>query len=442
MNSHFITIRSMPDESVGEYIVTRINSWENKAPNAIHTIGPSLNKNTGMFNIDFDWLDYELLGISLFKEDNPQLVAYKTNLNNYKQKKILDVQGQLGEVGLEKIKLDSEIQKMYLTLNKLSKDIEIAQEKLNVEKLKEKRDEKKIDTLVNSCKELQDKKDEISNEIGRLKEDLDITKQKESRLLADMDSKDIFIENLEKEIKVLEEKNRKTEDELRKELASKLGTDSIDARPDNAVWHKVVKPLKVDNNDIVLDRSNPIQALQLCMLMGNNTVALSQRHEDTHSPKLIKPQYFIYNEEKETQVKLVSFDMKKEAYKLCDTLSMYAKKEILNIKGFSTWNMSDNSINSKISDLVEDRPDEFIQLAKLDSQEREKKAFVSELINYKLINERNDGVFYGRDEDDILAYGMPQLIAHIFNPNNKTKLQWFESELNMRKSKSERPSIF
>ena len=53
------------------------------------------------------------------------------------------------------------------------------------------------------------------------------------------------------------------------------------------------------------------------MLMGNNTVALSQRHEDTHNAKLIKPQYFIYNGEKETQVKLVTFDIRKEAYMLC-----------------------------------------------------------------------------------------------------------------------------
>lgn len=442
MDPHFITIRSMPDESVSEYIVTRLNAWENKAPNAIHTIGPSLNKKTGMFNIDFEWLDYELLGINLFKDDNPQLVAYKTNLNNYKQKKILDVQTQLGEVGLEKIKLESDVQKFQLILNKLSKDIEALQEKLNVEKLKEKRDDKKIDTMVESMKDLHSKKDDTTNEIARMKEDLNIIKQKESRLLADMDAKDIFIENLEKEIKVLEEKNKKTEDELRQELARKIGTDTIDSRPDNMVWHKIVKPLKVDNNDIVLDRTNPIQALQLCMLMGNNSVALSQRHEDIHNSKLIKPQYFLYNEEKETQVKLVSFDIKKEAYKLCDNLSMYAKKEILNIKGISTWNMSDNAVNSKISDLVETKPDEFISLAKLESQEREKRAFVAELINYKLINERNDGVYYGRDEDDILAYGLPQLIAHIFNPNNRTKLQWFESELNMRKSKSERPSIF
>ncbi len=176
--------------------------------------------------------------------------------------------------------------------------------------------------------------------------------------------------------------------------------------------------------------------------MGNNTVAMSNRYEDMHSSKLIKPQYFIYNEEKETQAKLVGFDIKKEAYRLCDNLSMYAKKEILNIKGISTWNMSDNAVNSKISDIVEVKPDEFIQLAKLESQEREKRAFVAELINYKIINERNDGVFFGRDEDDILAYGLPQLISYIFNPNNRVKLQWFESELNSRKSKSERTSIF
>lgn len=441
MNS-LITIRSMPDDSVSEYIVTRVNSWENKAPNAIHTIGPSLNKNTGMFNIDFDWLDYELLGIRLYKDDNPQLVAYKTNLNNYKQKKILDLQTQLGEIGIEKIKIESDIQKNHIALNKLSKDIEIAEEKMKAERLKEKRDDKKIETMFNSTKGLHDEKEKINSELGSQKEELDIIKRKESKVLADMDSKDIFIENLEKEIRILEEKNKKTNDELLEELAKKVGAENIDARPDNPVWSKIVKPLKVDNNDIVLDRTNPIQALQLCMLMGNNTVALSNRHEDAHNPKLIKPQYYIYNEEKETQVKLTSFDTRKTAYQLCDNLSMYAKKEILNIKGVSTWNMSDNAVNSKISDLVESKPDEFIQLAKLESQERERRAFVAELINYKLINERNDGVFYGRDEDDILAYGLPQLIAHIFNPNNKIKLQWFESELNMRKSKSERPSIF
>lgn len=442
MNYNLITIRSMPDESVSEYIVTRINQWENKAPNAIHTIGPSLNKNTGMFNIDFDWLDYEMLGIKLFKDDNPQLVAYKTNLNNYKQKKILDIQSQLGDVGIEKIKIESEIQKGQLNINKIVKDIESAESKLNDEKLKEKRDDKKIDTLVNTIKTLSEKKDNEVSDMSRLSDDLDIIKQKEARLLADMDAKDIFIENLEKEIKVLEEKNKKTEDELRQELARKIGAETIDARPENQLWAKIVKPLKVDNNDIVLDRSNPIQALQLCMLMGNNTVAMSNRYEDMHSSKLIKPQYFIYNEEKETQAKLVGFDIKKEAYRLCDNLSMYAKKEILNIKGISTWNMSDNAVNSKISDIVEVKPDEFIQLAKLESQEREKRAFVAELINYKIINERNDGVFFGRDEDDILAYGLPQLISYIFNPNNRVKLQWFESELNSRKSKSERTSIF
>ena len=442
MNSSLITIRSMPDDSVSEYIVTRVNPWENKAPNAIHTISPSLNKNTGMLNIDFEWLDYELLGIKLFKDDNPQLVAYKTNLNNYKQKKILDLQTQLGDVGIEKIKLDSDIQRNYAILSQTSKDIESTEEKLNTEKMKEKRDEKKIETLTNSIKSLHEKKDKINSEIVGQKEELDVVKRKESRILSDMDTKDIFIENLEKEIGILEEKNKKSNDELMEELAKKIGATSIDARPDNSVWTKIVKPLKVDNNDIVLDRANPIQALQLCMLMGNNSVALSNRHEDVHSSKLIKPQYFVYNEEKETQVKLTTFDTRKTAYQLCDNLSMYAKKEILNIKGVSTWNMSDNAVNSKISDLVESKPEEFIQLAKLESQERERRAFVAELINYKLINERNDGVFYGRDEDDVLAYGLPQLIAHIFNPNNRAKLQWFESELNMRKSKSERPSIF
>ncbi len=95
-------------------------------------------------------------------------------------------------------------------VNKIVKDIESAESKLNDEKLKEKRDDKKIDTLVNTIKTLSEKKDNEVSDMSRLSDDLDIIKQKEARLLADMDAKDIFIENLEKEIKVLEEKNKKT----------------------------------------------------------------------------------------------------------------------------------------------------------------------------------------------------------------------------------------
>ena len=157
-NSNLIVIRSMPDSSVSEYIVTRVNPWENKAPNAVHTVGPSLDIKKGIFNIDFQWLDYELLGIKLYKDDNPQLVAYRTNLNNYKQKKILDVQTQLGDTGLEKIKMESEIQKIELALSKLDKEIEGVDVKLNEEKVKEVRDDKKLNSLLDTSKKQQDKK--------------------------------------------------------------------------------------------------------------------------------------------------------------------------------------------------------------------------------------------------------------------------------------------
>ena len=79
---------------------------------------------------------------------------------------------------------------------------------------------------------------------------------------------------------------------------------------------------------------------------------------------------------------------------------------------------------------------EFLQLARLESQERERKSFVSELVNYRVINQTREGVYYGQDENDILAYTLENLIAHIFNPNNKVKLQWFESELQTRKTKT------
>ena len=436
-NNYLITIRSMPDKSVGEYMVTRLNEWENKAPAAIHTIGPSLNKNTGMFNIDFSWLDYELLGVSLVKDDNPQLHAFKTNLSNYRQQNILNVQTELGEVGLKKIETDSEIQKKQIEITEITKETEEIENKIEAEKLKEKPSEPTLAKLKTSLDTLLDKKTKYLLFIDELNNKLQEYKLKENKLHSRLnDEDDIYVANLKKEIKLLEQQNKKSENDLQLELAKKIGAQTLDPRPENIVWSKLVKSLKVDNNDIVLDRSNAIQALQLCMLMGNNIVALSKRFEDVHNPRLIKTQYYIHNEEKETEVKLVSFDIKKEAYKLCDLLSPYAKKDILQIKGISTWNMSDSIINSKISDIVENSPEEFLTLARLENQERERRSFVAELVNYRIINQNKDGVYYGQDENDILAYTVENLISHIFNANNKLKLQWFESELQTRKSKS------
>lgn len=437
MNSNLITIRSMPDKSVSEYMVTRLNDWENKAPAAIHTVGPSLNIKTGMFNIDFSWLDFELLGLNLVKEDNPQLVAFKTNLSNYRQKNILDVQTQLGEVGLKKIETDTEISKKEIEINELDRNIKEVENKIDAEKSKEKPLEATITKLTTQLNSYVDTKTKYLLFVDELKKKLYLYKNEEEKLYNKLeDDSDIYIANLKKEIRMLEEKNRKAEGELLTELAKKIGAETLDTRPENVVWTKIVKPLKVDNNDIVLDRANPIQALQLCMLMGNNVVAMSNRFEDIHNQKLIKPQYYIFNIEKETQVKIAAFDIKKAAYQACDILSNYAKREILQIKGVSTWNISDNVVNSKISDMVEHNPEEFLQLARLESQERERKSFVSELVNYRVINQTREGVYYGQDENDILAYTLENLIAHIFNPNNKVKLQWFESELQTRKTKT------
>jgi hypothetical protein len=437
MNSNLITIRSMPDKSVSEYMVTRLNDWENKAPAAIHTVGPSLNIKTGMFNIDFSWLDFELLGLNLVKEDNPQLVAFKTNLSNYRQKNILDVQTQLGEVGLKKIETDTEISKKEIEINELDRNIKEVENKIDAEKSKEKPLEATITKLTTQLNSYVDTKTKYLLFVDELKKKLYLYKNEEEKLYNKLeDDSDIYIANLKKEIRMLEEKNRKAEGELLTELAKKIGAETLDTRPENIVWTKIVKPLKVDNNDIVLDRANPIQALQLCMLMGNNVVAMSNRFEDIHNQKLIKPQYYIFNIEKETQVKIAAFDIKKAAYQACDILSNYAKREILQIKGVSTWNISDNVVNSKISDMVEHNPEEFLQLARLESQERERKSFVSELVNYRVINQTREGVYYGQDENDILAYTLENLIAHIFNPNNKVKLQWFESELQTRKTKT------
>lgn len=437
MNSNLITIRSMPDKSVSEYMVTRLNDWENKAPAAIHTVGPSLNIKTGMFNIDFSWLDFELLGLNLVKEDNPQLVAFKTNLSNYRQKNILDVQTQLGEVGLKKIETDTEISKKEIEINELDRNIKEVENKIDAEKSKEKPLEATITKLTTQLNSYVDTKTKYLLFVDELKKKLYLYKNEEEKLYNKLeDDSDIYIANLKKEIRMLEEKNRKAEGELLTELAKKIGAETLDTRPENIVWTKIVKPLKVDNNDIVLDRANPIQALQLCMLMGNNVVAMSNRFEDIHNQRLIKPQYYIFNIEKETQVKIAAFDIKKAAYQACDILSNYAKREILQIKGVSTWNISDNVVNSKISDMVEHNPEEFLQLARLESQERERKSFVSELVNYRVINQTREGVYYGQDENDILAYTLENLIAHIFNPNNKVKLQWFESELQTRKTKT------
>lgn len=406
--SRKIVIRPM--ENLSKIMVNKEKDTDNKVPGTTHKLrGPFINPKTGMLSVRLDLIDYDALGFTTTKPDSPAMLSMKAFIEETRMVETKEKAEDLSALSSKLKEKKSEFDKLNTLLGKYkTKLIDLNTEKVQIET--DKKSTKSITTkITNTTKDInitEGKIEQLKREISDLKVDIQIANQS-------LNTDSATIKNGIENLKRLTAENRKSENELQKELAVSLGGKTLNLDPSNEFW-KRFPLITLDNDDIIFDMEDPIQTLKFCILMGTGWLAENNSKEAI--AKCQNAQYYIYDEDQEDLRKLEETNLIDRANTLRQQMDLETMKAILEIHGIQAYSLSETKIRNQISDLMKKDHRGFIDAAQMDNTELKKRAFVETLLNTKIIRRRADGrIIHGDIETGVeIGYSVEDAVRYIF----------------------------
>lgn len=434
-----VVIRPVDDLSVKAYMPYAV-SGQLRAPNTTCFKHFCLDGRTGQLSIDFSYLDYEALNIKVSKEDTPIIEQMKLQLLESRKKRLANVEIDRATIETQIIINKAEYTDSRDLINRLETEIKENKKLLSREESKNKKDESLITKLNETVATLTKQYMDENENFEKLFEAGTQLQQKLVNIENEINTKPTVERMLEENIERLTKLNVKSEKELHDEVAKLLGGENLSPNLDNPIWKKI-KPIKLQEGDIILNKAVPTEALKLCMLMGGKTVAKSSRQEDMYGSNKIE--FYIFDEENLNNSKINKQERKSLAYSIFSNMTLSTMRDILNINNVNAFNLRDTDVRIMLGDLIESDLDKFLYLANLENTAREKQSFVSELLQVKIINTSKNGQYSLEDENDIIpVFGLESLVEFIYSPQNRTRLEMLKEKLKARKDKISKVNKF
>ena len=423
-----------------ENIIKRENATAgvitNKVPQASHYFQPAFDRHTWSFLVNTSYLDYELLGIETHKPDTPYIANLMMQKALAQENFYKTYEEELIKLKSMIVSLETDLDDKANLIKKIDRDISDNEKALDLELKKDKRSEAKITNYKEKKDTLAEQRVIVFSEWQYIKDQIESKSNKEKDLIAESKLTNANILRSEAEIIKARAENVYTEKELQNKVAqifrsnANATLDVFDS-PDS-VW-KYIPPIKLGNQDIIFDKADIKQALQLCALMGSGLVAKSNRLSDTLGGKY---EYYIYDNKTETQMNISAEKVKETAYNTKTKLSIDTMRDIITMNGYMAYGMSEPDIEVAIYDLIRKDAAKFIQQANLENTARVQKKTITELITYNIIIKNNDGQGYKiANTNQILpVQSFDELVIFLHGSNNKeTMLKSLIIELENKK---------
>ena len=190
-------------------------------------------------------------------------------------------------------------------------------------------------------------------------------------------------------------------------LEKVIGYPEGELAPTSNFWN--IFTVKIGRNDLILNTDNPYDELQYLFLKGHKRVA--------NGLKNITPStdYVMINKDSEAEEANKINKVKREAYRELDKMSIEDMRKCLRIYGIKSDNMSNELIEAKMTEQIENSPKLFISRW-VENPNKELNYIIEEAISKNIIRKNRAQYYFGTD---LIGNGLEDVIAYLKDKKNQ-----------------------
>lgn len=209
------------------------------------------------------------------------------------------------------------------------------------------------------------------------------------------------------------------------ELEGQMGLEKGTLKKNSKFWDDYT--IVILGNQLVLDDSEPEQALKLKVLKANKTkIAQSIKEWRTEKPDAL---FYIHSEEEEAKIENVGFKFKRKANSHFDGMSIDDMRDALLFYNIKSETLSNEAIEAKLYKQLELNPRGF--LAIVEDEGYKTKLFVKQLVKMDILQTKGAGFTF---EGEMLAYSLDKAVEYLQDKDNSNMLLTFKQMLQEKES--------
>ena len=190
------------------------------------------------------------------------------------------------------------------------------------------------------------------------------------------------------------------------------GILGFDLKPSSPYWKTFF--IRNTGEDITLNTDVAIDELRYLFLVGSEGVTGHRLVQASLSEPKATADYIIVNEEEEAKVKNSVSKLKRKAFKEFDKLSATEVRKALRLYGMKAETMSAEQAENNLFDLVEESPENFIELW-VNNKTRETQFLIESAISKNVVRRNKNSYYYGTDT---IGYSMEDAIVFLEDRKN------------------------
>lgn len=206
--------------------------------------------------------------------------------------------------------------------------------------------------------------------------------------------------------------------------------NDFDPNEPHPFWSTKAASVKLENMTMIFDTTKPMEYIKVKLMKANKLVANSQR--ELEEGKWPDATHVIFDEEEEVSSRASKIALRDECTLIKmkmtddDKANMVQILSNKSIKGRST-----DFINTEISAVIEENPEEFLRVARMGKEETYVRAAVLEAIHKNVLSKEGGSIYYmgemiGVDYDDAVRWFKDP-------KNNRLKILIMEKLTNAKK---------
>lgn len=175
-----------------------------------------------------------------------------------------------------------------------------------------------------------------------------------------------------------------------------LGVD-LSSRFDNAsahpYWSTAPAKIKLPNRTVIFNDEKPVEYVKIKNLRASKFCANSLK--ELEEGKWTEAEFVIFDESEEVAVKATKIQRKNKCIAIASKLSLEEQTNIIQIlSDKSIHGRSQDFVSVELDKVIEEQPDEFIRLSKMDKAEVYTRATILEAIYRNVLNKESAAIYY------------------------------------------------
>lgn len=195
--------------------------------------------------------------------------------------------------------------------------------------------------------------------------------------------------------------------EKAEELEKKMGKQEGELGPDSAFWDTYA--VKIGRGELTINTNRPEGELMYLFLKGHKRVA--------DGIKKISPNtdYVIVDKDLEAAETNKINKVKRDAYRALDKMNLEDMRKCLRLFGFKADTMSNEMVEAKLSESIENDPSKFIRIW-VENPNKEINFIIEESLSKNIIRKNRSAYYFGTD---LIGNGLEDVIAYLKDKKNQ-----------------------